>query len=292
MSEPAIVCEKCGKKFCRSEGNMSPYCGTCDYEIREKESLKRHYQELFGDAYEGENVLKKIMGKKISGWKIVFAERRGRQFKVIFQHLTSNEVKIVQELDFVWKEQGLPVLLAKSKPKSAAELGHLCTKCGDFYHGDFCTTCTEETFEEDEPETGKTPMIEKEKEMNGPDLTERRAIFVYDGARLAAIAAKAPIVPKPWAEREDAFKKQFREVIDRQCGPMRSKSPEELHGGWMQAYIEMGWTHGEKYDPDAKTHPDLVPYDQLENRERDKDEVFIALCEIARQWIYDKEEGK
>ena len=117
------------------------------------------------------------------------------------------------------------------------------------------------------------------------DLNRRRAIFVYDGARLAAIAANAPIVPDPWAQREDAFKVQFLEVIERQCGPTRSKSPEELHGSWMQAYIEMGWAYGETYDRQAKIHPDMVPYAQLGQLERDKDSVFVALCEIARQWI-------
>jgi len=34
------------------------------------------------------------------------------------------------------------------------------------------------------------------------DLNERRAVFVYEAARLAAIAAQAPIVPVPWEERE------------------------------------------------------------------------------------------
>lgn len=118
-------------------------------------------------------------------------------------------------------------------------------------------------------------------------LTERRAEFVYNAARLAAIAAGAPVIPVLWAEREQAFKAQFLDVIERQCGPQRSASPEELHGSWMQAYIAMGWIYGETYDREKKTHPDLVPYAQLGQLERDKDAVFIALCEIARQWIYD-----
>ena len=118
-------------------------------------------------------------------------------------------------------------------------------------------------------------------------LTERRAQFVYDGARLAAQAAGAPIIPVLWAEREVAFKTQFMDVIERQCGPQRSTSPEELHGSWMQAYFAMGWVYGEKYDREAKIHPDLVPYAQLGQLERDKDAVFVALCEIARQWIYE-----
>jgi hypothetical protein len=118
-------------------------------------------------------------------------------------------------------------------------------------------------------------------------LTERRAKFVYDGARLAAEASCAPIVPVSWDEREDSFKNQFLEVIERQCGENRSMSPEELHGGWMQAYIAMGWKYGPEYNRENKIHPDLVPYSQLNKLEQDKDSVFVALCEIARQWIYD-----
>jgi hypothetical protein len=100
------------------------------------------------------------------------------------------------------------------------------------------------------------------------NLNERRAVFVYEGARLAARAAGAPIIPEPWEEREGPFREQFLDVIERQMGEQRSRSPEELHGSWMQAYFLLGW--------------------QLE---RDKDAVFVALCEIARQWIYDLEPG-
>ncbi len=116
-------------------------------------------------------------------------------------------------------------------------------------------------------------------------LDERRAWFVYEAARLAAEAAGAPIVPVPWSDREREFRDQFVGVIKRQCGESRSRSAAELHGDWMQRYFDMGWAYGEKYDREKKTHPDLVPYAELDQKERDKDEVFIALCEIARRWI-------
>jgi len=122
---------------------------------------------------------------------------------------------------------------------------------------------------------------------NGMTLTERRAEFVYEGARIAAMAAGAPIIPVPWGEREQAFRDQFLKVIERQCGDQRSRSPEELHGSWMRAYFGMGWVHGPEYSRENKTHPDLVPYADLGQLERDKDAVFVALCEIARQWVYD-----
>jgi hypothetical protein len=117
-------------------------------------------------------------------------------------------------------------------------------------------------------------------------LTERRAKFVYEGARLQAIAVDAPIVPEPWDEREKPFRDQFLDVIEMMCHPTdRKTSPEELHDDWVKAYEDMGWKYGPERDPEAKTHPDMVPFDELEQREQDKDAVFIALCEIARLWI-------
>ena len=120
-------------------------------------------------------------------------------------------------------------------------------------------------------------------------LVERRAEFVYEAARIAAYAAQAPIVPDAWEDREQEFRDQFLKVINRQCGPLRSESPEELHGSWMKAYIGMGWVYGVEYDRAGKIHPDLVPYAQLGQLEQDKDAVFVALCEIARLWIYEGE---
>lgn len=123
--------------------------------------------------------------------------------------------------------------------------------------------------------------------MQHDELTALRAAFVYDAARLAAIAARAPIVPEPFSEREEDFRKQFFAVIERQCGPLRSSSPEELHGSWVQAYLANGWVYGEVRDVEKRTHPDLVPYAELGQLERDKDAVFVALCEIARLYIRD-----
>ena len=120
------------------------------------------------------------------------------------------------------------------------------------------------------------------------NATERRAEFVYNAARLAAMASQAPIVPVLWEDRELPFREQFLKVIERQCGPQRSSSPEELHGSWMQAYFAMGWVFGETYDRENRVHPDLVPYVQLGQLERDKDAVFVALCNFARLYIHEE----
>lgn len=119
---------------------------------------------------------------------------------------------------------------------------------------------------------------------NGSTL-ERCAIFVYEGARMQAAAVNAPIIPEPWSRRDEAFRAQFLNVIAMMCGPDRKHSPEELHDDWVKAYEAMGWRYGPVRDTDAKTHPDMVAFGDLEQREQAKDAVFVALCEIARQWI-------
>jgi len=123
--------------------------------------------------------------------------------------------------------------------------------------------------------------------VSNTDLTERRAWFVYEAARLQAMAVNAPIVPEPWEERDEAFRVQMRPVVDMMCGPDRKSDPEELHDDWVRAYEEMGWKYGPERDTVAKTHPDMVPFHELGYEEQIKDAVFVALCEIARQWIED-----
>jgi len=121
-------------------------------------------------------------------------------------------------------------------------------------------------------------------------LNDQRAMFVYEAARLAAIAAQAPIVPELWIERESDFKSQFLKVIEKQCGPDRLENQGVLHEEWVKAYEKNGWVYGPERDVEKRTHPDMVPYDQLGRLERDKDGVFVFLCEIARLYIYEEEE--
>lgn len=122
------------------------------------------------------------------------------------------------------------------------------------------------------------------------DVIEARAKFVYEGARLAAEAAGAPVVPAPWEDRDAEFQNQFLDIIRQETSDQRISAPKELHDSWVRAYTDMGWQYGPEYDPENKIHPDMVPFYELDPLEQDKDHVFIALCDIARQWIRDEEQ--
>ena len=114
-------------------------------------------------------------------------------------------------------------------------------------------------------------------------LAERRAIFVYEAARVENIAANRPINPEPWAERDEKFRRNMIRAVARQCGPLRMTSPAALHDAWVVAYRRMGWKYGKVRDVKAKTHPDMVPFRALGRKEQEKDWVFYMLCCIARR---------
>ena len=119
------------------------------------------------------------------------------------------------------------------------------------------------------------------------DLNERRAIFVYEGARLHAINLECPVIPASWDEREKDFKEQFKELISDLCsGKKKFGNFKEAHDSWVNKYFGMGWIYGTKYDPKNKIHPDLLPYELLDPKEKIKDEVFVRLVEIARDCIW------
>lgn len=56
-------------------------------------------------------------------------------------------------------------------------------------------------------------------------------------------------------------------------------TPDAQHEAWCQDKRENGWVYGEKKDPEAKTHPCLIPYAQLPFEQRVKDHVFQAIVD-------------
>ena len=54
-------------------------------------------------------------------------------------------------------------------------------------------------------------------------------------------------------------------------------SPAELHEAWCDGKRAQGWVYGETKDRILKTHPCLVPYDQLPEHQQVKDRVLRAI---------------
>lgn len=60
-------------------------------------------------------------------------------------------------------------------------------------------------------------------------------------------------------------------------GAIDGNTPEQSHESWLAVKAADGWTYGEIKDPEARTHPCFVPYDQLPPTQRAKDHLFIVV---------------
>lgn len=62
-------------------------------------------------------------------------------------------------------------------------------------------------------------------------------------------------------------------------------TPKENHDNWMKCRLDAGWKWGPLKDAKKLEHPDLVPYEQLPEVERMKDEMDIEARRFAlRMW--------
>jgi len=120
--------------------------------------------------------------------------------------------------------------------------------------------------------------------INTLDVNEITKI-IYEATRFEAKWSGRSIVPEPWEERDEAFRNQMTKVVEEYFKMDKLPTPEEAHDSWVKAYEKMGWKYGEKRDPVFKTHPDMVPFNELSLDEREKDAIFLAFIYVLKELL-------
>lgn len=91
-----------------------------------------------------------------------------------------------------------------------------------------------------------------------------------------------PLPSQPW----DCESGEIRQsVVEGVCNARRGCTPRESHENWVQFKLAHGWSYGPEKDPEQKTHPCMVAYENLPAGQRDKDRLFLlivtALTDVA-----------
>jgi hypothetical protein len=81
----------------------------------------------------------------------------------------------------------------------------------------------------------------------------------------------------PWDEAPEWMKESITKGVE---GIQAGNTPEESHAAWMVDRTERGWVWGKFKSELAKTHPDLVPYEELPPEQQLKDTLFHAIVTI------------
>lgn len=67
------------------------------------------------------------------------------------------------------------------------------------------------------------------------------------------------------------------------CDADPTNDDESRHLSWMKMHEDLGWVYGEKFDPVAKTHPNMLPWDQLDSTTRSKARIFALVARAGAE---------
>jgi hypothetical protein len=86
---------------------------------------------------------------------------------------------------------------------------------------------------------------------------------------------------KDWTEAEDWQKESAMKGVE-----FRINNPDAghdaQHNSWMKEKTDDGWVYGEVKDAEAKTHPCILPFDELPEFQRKKDALFCAIVDALK----------
>lgn len=102
----------------------------------------------------------------------------------------------------------------------------------------------------------------------------------HEANRALQIAAGDPAPSPHW---DAAPQWQRDSAVDGVAKALSGATPEQLHESWCDFKTKDGWVHGPVKDEATKTHPCLVPYDQLPADQRTKDDLFAAIVTTLKR---------
>ena len=61
-----------------------------------------------------------------------------------------------------------------------------------------------------------------------------------------------------------------------------AQDPAERHQQWTQQHVDSCWVYGKEFNENEKTHPNLLPWDELPAEVKLKAEIFMVFARLAK----------
>ena len=110
--------------------------------------------------------------------------------------------------------------------------------------------------------------------MSNTDLAADIARVCHEANRAWQIVTGDPAVSPLW---DEAPEWQRASAVEGVRHALNGATAEQLHQAWCDYKTADGWTYGSTKDETAKTHPCLVPYNELPPEQLRKDDLFAAI---------------
>lgn len=85
----------------------------------------------------------------------------------------------------------------------------------------------------------------------------------------------------PWEETPEELKKSLEYGVKLHL-ENPDTTPEQSHESWLKQKEVDGWIYGEEKNLEKKTHPCILPYDQLPAEQKTKDSLFKAVVTLLK----------
>lgn len=89
----------------------------------------------------------------------------------------------------------------------------------------------------------------------------------------------------PYAQEIFDDAQRQRRITALQDCALHATSDAERHLSWVKMHEESGWVYGPQFDPEKKTHPNLLPWEQLPITTRSKARIFAMVANAAQSLV-------
>ena len=121
------------------------------------------------------------------------------------------------------------------------------------------------------------------------EVVEMIARVCHEANRAYQTALGEEVISDPWDDQDEETRESARDGVRNAL--QNGALPGQSHENWIKFKTEAGWTWGPKKDFEAKTHPDLVPFDELPEDQKTKDYLFTGIVRALASGTREKIKG-